>query len=414
MARIGCLGLSHHRAPVAVREALCLSPVAKRRLYASAVDLEGFALLSTCNRLEFYVERSRDDSRSLQTVVNALLPPNHGEYLTVAQPYVYEYTGTEAARHLARVAAGLDSMVLGESQIQGQVQACLHQSAASKCASPLLTAVFQAALKAGGRVRQETALARNPVSVVSVAVDLARKLQGTLEHQRIGIIGAGEMGRLAAKILCSARTARLVIVNRTLERAAELAGTMGAQAYPLSALKQVLRELDVVFCTASSQGVLLDEHHLQEREVPLLIIDLAVPRNVATGVQRMAPVRLYDIDSLRQGADASLALRRAEVPKAAAIVEEEVEMLRERMEVLTIEPVIRSLRHKAEAIRQQELATALKGMNGLDEEDIARLRRFSHTLVNKLLHEPTTQLRKRARARDAAEETELIRALFAL
>ena len=414
LARIGCLGLSHHDAPVAVREALCLSPAAQDSLYERAADLRGFALLSTCNRLEFYIEREVGDSRSLQTAINGLLPPNHGSYLAAARSYVYEYTGLDAARHLACVAAGLDSMVLGEPQIQGQVQECFRQSTSRGHASPLLSALFQTALKAGGRVRQESALARNPVSVASVAVELVRRLIGPLVVPRIAIIGAGMMGRLVAKILCSAGVTRLLVVNRTEASAAKLAESMGAQARPMAELDEVLCEVDVVFCTARGQGVLLGHRHLQGRQIPLLIVDLAVPRNVDTSVQRIAGVRLFDIDSLREEADTSLALRRAEVPQAEAIVDEEVEALEGRVRALAVEPVIRNLRLKADTIRQEELARALKGMNGLGADDVARLRHFSQALVNKLLHEPTTRLRELASTSDAGPETDLIRALFAL
>ena len=414
IARFGCLGLSHHDAPVAVREALCLSPAAQERMHARTGALEGFALLSTCNRLEFYVEQGAGDDRSLRTVVEGLLPPNHGQYLAGAALYVYRHAGMDAADHLARVASGLDSMVLGEPQIQGQVQECLRQSESLGCASPLLSSVFHAALRTGARVRQETALARSPASVASVAVDLAAQRLGPLSERRIAIIGTGVMGRLVAKILCGAGATQLSLVNRTQSHAAALAESIGAQAHALDAMEAALKQVEVVFSTARGHGVLLDESHINGRQDPLLILDLAVPRNVDASVQRLPGVQLYDIDSLRDGVDASLGLRRAEVPKAEVIVESEMATLQGRLRVQTVEPVIRRLRRKAEAIRQEELSRTMGYMNGLSADDAAQLRYFSQALVNKILHEPTTRLRERAAAKDAGDEAALIEALFAL
>ncbi len=416
--RIGCLGLSHHHAPVVVRESLCLTPEAKGRLYVRAATLPGFALLSTCNRLEFYVERAQDDERTLIAAVRDLLPPSHGQHLPKVQSYMYEYLGSQAVQHLASVAAGLDSMVVGEPQIQGQVQECLRDSESYACASPLLADVFYAALKAGGRVRQETALSRHPVSVISAGINMAQELLGTLEGRRITVIGAGDMGSKAAKILSKVGAERLAIVNRTEEYAFELAARVGAEAYPLDALSDVLYATDVVFCVARPQDLIVTLHHLQGRPGPLLVMDLAVPRSVDPAVERLPGIRLRDIDSLKSIMKASMALRRAEVPKAEAIVDEEVSALEDRLRVQSVEPVIRHLRLKAESIRKQELARALKGIKGIKgkaQEDVEHLlRTFSRTLVNKILHEPTKQLRVHASHDDAKAATELIEALFAL
>ncbi len=414
IARLGCLSLSHHHAPVVVREALCLAPEARDGLHRRAAGLKGFALLSTCNRLEFYIERESGDARSLQDVVAKLLPKGHIKYLAAAEPYVHEFAGLEAARHLARVASGLDSMVLGEAQIQGQVQECFRRSEAYKLASPLLSAVFQAALRAGGRVRQETALGRSPVSVASVAVGLAGRLAAPLADQRIAIIGAGAMGRLVAKILRGAGVTRLILVNRTEAHAEEVAEAVGAQVRPLHALESVLHESDVVFSTARGQGIFLGARHIGDREACLTIIDLAVPRNVDTSVRCVPHVRLFDIDSLRDCVDASLDLRRAEVPKATAIIDAVVGALARRAETLAVEPVIRELRRKAEEIRQTELKRALDNMSALDAESKDQLRYFSQTLVNKLLHEPTRRLRERAATSGVKADADLIRMLFAL
>ena len=414
LGHFACLGISHRHAPVAVREALCLSSAAKSKLHERASRFRGFALLSTCNRIEFYLDRDREDTRPVREAVTDVLPPDHAGVLSAVSAGVYELTGLDAARHVARVAAGLDSQVLGESQIQGQVQDCLRTSEAHDRDSALLSLVFQAGLKAGVRVRQETGLARNPASIASVAVDLAQNRAGDLGSQRVAVLGAGEMGRLTAKILRKTGTKRLIIVNRTRSRAEEVAKTSGAEAYPLSALTEVLPTVDVVFCTMRGEGILLDEGHLEKRDGPLLIMDLAVPRNVAPSVQQISGVQLFDIDGLRSGIDESLTLRRAEVPKAEAIVKEEMDVLEGQVRALTVEPLIRTLRRRAEAIRQQELKRALSNLNGLGAEEKACLQKFSLTLVNRILHEPTTRLRERATTDGAGQETELIRALFSL
>ena len=412
--RVACLGLSHHRAPVAVREALCLSPAAQSKLHAGATGLRGFALLSTCNRLEFYVERDPHDERSLRSAIIDLMPPNHGSYLEDAHSYIYEHSGPEAARHLARVAAGLDSMVLGETQIQGQVQESFRQSVDHGKASTALSATFQAALKAGGRVRQETALSRNPVSVASVAVDLVRKTRGSINGLRVAIVGAGEMGRLTAKILRNDDVKQLIILNRTESRALDLAETMGGEVRPLAALEHVLHEVDAAFFTTRGDGSLLEVSFGTNREAPLMLMDLGVPRNVGPSQPENPSVRVFDMDHLRSVVDDSLALRRAEVPRAAAIVEEEVEALEHRLRALAVEPLIKGLRLKAETLRQEELSRTIGKINGLGPGEEERLRHFSQTLVNKLLHEPTTRLRERAATGDTSTEADVLRELFAL
>jgi len=294
------------------------------------------------------------------------------------------------------------------------VQDCLRESERYELASPTITALFQTALKTGGRVRRETALGRSLVSVASVAVDLAQRILSPLAQQSIAILGAGATGRLLAKILCGVGVERLTLLNRTEAHAAEVAEAVGAEARPLADLPVVLQEANLVFGAISGEETLVDADSLAGRDTPLVIIDLGVPRCVDESVQQVSGVRLFDIDTLQAEVDASLTLRRAEVPQAESIVEEEVDAFWSRMQKLTVEPLIRDLRIRAETIRQEELERVLDSMNGLSAEDVVQLRYFSRALVNKLLHEPTTRVRGRAGHSGTGQEADLVKDLFAL
>ena len=414
MTRIGCIGLSHRNAPLAVREALCLEPPVLERLYAKATGLRGLAILTTCNRLEFYIDRAADDVRPVRKIAEQMLPQDHGEYLAAAQRYTYEYEGVETVRHLARVAAGLESMVLGEAQILGQVQDSLRFSDKFGLASHGIKELFSTAVKVGRRVRNESQMGKNPMSVASVAVDLSQRLLRSLEDQAVTIIGAGATGRLVAKILHGTKVEKLTVLNRTEAHAHALAEITGADARPLSELKEVLRDSDIVFGAAGGEDILVNKEVLQGRKKPLLVLDLAIPRSVDPAVEGIPGVRLFDMDSLKAELDVSLMLRRAAVPQAEAIVEEELDAFEVRVHTLKVEPLIRDLRIKAESIRREELERAFANMNGLSENDRRQLRHFSHSLVNKLLHHPTIRLRERATHNGASQETDLIKDLFSL
>lgn len=409
----GLVGLSYKRAPVAVRERLSLqAPAATHLMQRARSILCSFTTLATCNRVEFYGQalNEADVCQALKQLLAETVDMDR------IGPYMYEMNGKNAARHLARVASGLDSMVLGEPQILGQVADSLQAAEAEAFASPLLISTFQAATKAGKRARQETALGRKPVSVASVAVDCMRQLVGPLSERTVVVLGLGEMGGLVAKLLSRDQPGRLVFVNRNPEKAEALATQACASAVPLAELREAIAQADIVVSTTDAPHLVIEPAHVLPRdEHPLLLIDLAVPRDVDPEVAEVPGVRLMDVDDLQSGVRDSISKRRAEVPKVEAIIEEELLQLESRMRTLAVEPVIADLRRKAESIRKEELARALSEMAPLTPEAEERLEYFSQQLVNKLLHDPTRQLRNKAMQNgSAANASSMIQELFAL
>lgn len=420
--RVICLGLSHRTAPVAIREQLSFAPEVIEQTLRHVREgsyFEEFAILSTCNRIEFYGCPAVPHQTDFFSAILALIAKTPGVDLSVLMPYFYRHETVEAAHHLCRVAAGLDSMVLGEPQILGQVGTALRLSEAHGLAGPVLTALFQTALKAGKRARAETALNRNPVSVGSMAVDLARRVLGSLADVRATVVGAGEMGQLVVKILKSRKVGHLTVVNRSAARAVSLAQRMRCAAAPLHQLPAQLAASDVVISTTQADHVLIEAAQVAaalrgRADRPLALIDLAVPRDVDPAVADLENVLLFDIDQLRVEVAASLEERRKEIPQVEALIAEELDRLVTRLCETAMEPVIAGLRRKAEAIRRQELERALRTMEALDDETVEQLHFFSRALVNKLLHDPTVRLRRGAVNGEAEQYAALVRSLFSL
>lgn len=420
--RMFCLGLSHHTAPVDIRGQLIFTPKsvdeALQRVKHSARFSE-FAILSTCNRVEFYACTPEQDDADVFSLLLDFIVEMRNCDTDALEGYLYRHEGVAAAKHLCRVASGLDSMVLGESQILGQVGTALNTSAAHTLAGPVLTALFQTAIKAGKRARVETAVNRNSASVSSVAVQLAKRVVGDLSGMRAAVIGTGEMGRLAVKALKSHGLKTLTIVNRNYATALHLAEQVGCEAAPLEQITEVLAASDVVISATGAEDIVIDaqtvEDAMRERQGrPLAIIDVALPRNVDPSVAALSKVHLFDIDQLQTQIEASLHERKKEIPRVEAIIAEELERFSVWLCEATVEPVISDLRRKAEAIRRQELERALHTMQPLDEKSIEQLQFFSRALVNKLLHDPTIRLREEAVNGEAARYADLVRFLFAL
>lgn len=410
---LGLIGISHKAAPLAVREHLALPPHARSQFFAKArASLNGLAVLSTCNRVEFYGHA--DGRGSADEALQFLL--NTSFDLSSAHPYLYRKRAGEVPRHLMRVACGLDSMVLGEPQILGQVSACLRSAETASLASPKLNAIFQAAVKAGKRARKETALGRFPVSVASVAIDRIRVEAGPLNHLHVAVLGTGEMGSLAGKILRKEVTARLTFVNRSLERAEALAADACAQAMPLEELRAAIAQADVLISATDAPHLVVETEHISPRtDRPLLLVDLAVPRDIDPAVNQLPNVKLLDVDHLRTDIAQSKAARQAEIPQVEEIIERELDLLDRRLRTLEVEPIITGLRQKAESIRQAELARTLAALGPLDPQVVQQLEHFSTALVNKLLHEPTLRLRKDAEDDGNPElDSHIIRRLFDL
>jgi glutamyl-tRNA reductase len=398
------VGISHHRAPVELRERAALDPRRAGEL-ASQLAGEGEAVcLSTCNRTELYLA---DDSveRAEAKAEAALL-----ELEEKLGPALYRLHDEAAALHLFRVAAGLDSMVPGEGEILGQVRRA-HEVGA---AGPILDRLFRHAVQAGKKARSETAIAENPASVSSAAAALAEQVFGDLRGRSILVIGAGKVGELAVRNLVTRGATIAFVANRTIDRAAELAQRFGGKAIPLDQVDGELAQADVVLSSTSSSRWMLTREQVeralpQRRGRPLFLIDLAVPRDLDPTIHELDGCYLYNIDDLEAVVAETLAGRRREAERAAAIVGDEVERFREWQASLDVVPAIASLRAHAEEIRAAELERAK-----LNDSERRAAESVTAAVLNKLLHLPTIRMKEAAAAADGVIYAHAVRHLFGL
>jgi glutamyl-tRNA reductase len=412
--RLVCLGLSHRTAPIELRERIgALGPGAER---CPAV-LE-HAALQTCYRVELYALLSAGVDEARDELVDAL-SSFHGVAREQLLDHLYVHSGEDVARHLARVAAGLDSLVLGEAEILGQVRSALESAEAAGTAGAGIELLFRTSVAAGRRARAETALGANPATASSMALALAAGTLGDLRDKRLLVVGAGRIGLQTLKAAEGRGIGNLAVANRTRARADEVAARFGASAHGLDELGELLAEADVVVTATSSETPVLDEALVRRAvagraERPLVLVDLAVPSDVDRRAADASGVRLYDVDDLRAGLDDAMASRLREVPKVEAIVEEEVERFARRYRELEVEPLLSELRQRAEAIRARELEHALADLGDVDPPVAERMERLSRALVTRLLHDPTVRARELAGAGDADEIAGAVRELFGL
>jgi glutamyl-tRNA reductase len=398
------VGISHHRAPVELRERAALDRERAGEL-ASQLAGEGEAVcLSTCNRTELYLA---DDSvdRAEAKAEAALL-----ELEAKLGPALYRLHDEAAALHLFRVAAGLDSMVPGESEILGQVRRA-HEVGA---AGPILDRLFRHAVQAGKKARAETAIAENPASVSSAAAALAEQVFGDLRGRSILVIGAGKVGEIAVRNLVTRGATIAFVANRTVDRAVELAQRFGGEAIPLDRVDAELAQADVVLSSTSSSGWVLTREQVQRalpqrRGRPLFLIDLAVPRDLDPAIHELDACYLYNIDDLEAVVAETLAGRRREAERVGAIVEDEVERFREWQASLEVVPAIASLRAHAEEIRAAELERAK-----LNDSERRAAESVTAAVLNKLLHLPTIRMKEAAAAADGVIYAHAVRHLFGL
>ncbi|HEY7412295.1 MAG TPA: glutamyl-tRNA reductase [Vicinamibacteria bacterium] len=395
-ARLLLLGVSHRTAPLEVREALAFAPAqVKEALDVARRDgvLHESLILSTCNRTEVYA-LSADPERA-EAYVRDLVRRLKGSDFLQPGPHRYRHQDRETVAHLFRVAAGVDSMVLGEPQILGQVKDALDLGTEGRAVGPFIGRLLMEAVRVGKRARAETEIGAGAVSVASAAVALTRKIFSDLAGKRVLVVGAGETGRLAARHFAEQRPAEIVIVNRTLERAESLAAELDGRALPLSALPEALARADVLVTATGSPGPLISAEHLRlamrERgRRPMVVMDIAVPRDVDPAAARLDNVFLHSIDALRALVDQNLTRRRHAVPRVLAIVDEEVARFFDWVRALGVTPVVRALREHFESLREAELERHRKHF---DPALHARLDALTRALVNKLLHQPTTAIK---------------------
>jgi glutamyl-tRNA reductase len=411
-----------------MRERLAYSMVQAERLYLDfatgrfidALPIAEVALLSTCNRVELY--GAVPNERATPATTDAMwrfLWRGRDDAPGAIAPQGYAFTGSHAERHLCRVAAGLESMLLGEAEVVGQIADAFALAQRVRAIGSTLEELFNAALRAGRRARTETSIGRNPASVSSVAVDLAAALAPELRGRKVLIHGAGKMARIAAEQLVARGEWTISIASRTLEHARVLAERVQGYPIALEALPQVLVDIDLVIaCSASPTPILSDElvrAAMRERaDRPLTIIDIAVPRDVDPAVRIIPGVRLYDVDELRPRVEESLARRREEIPGVEAIVEHEVGQLAARRSGAALLSIVDAWRGAAEDTRRREVQRALGAIPDGDAALRESIERFSVVLVKRLLDEPSRRLRVEAANGHAEVYAEFARRLFAI
>jgi glutamyl-tRNA reductase len=409
--------MSHRSAPVEVRERVAFPPCAGRSFLRRLKDegaVSEAVLLSTCNRTEVYAVVEDEGARGL---VLDLLAEDRGVERASLEQDTYWLTDAEAVRHLYRVASSLDSMIVGEGQILGQVREAYRAATEEHCAGQILNRLFHTSLRVGKKVRSETGIGNSSLSVPRVAVKLAEEVFGDLTGRRALVLGAGDMSELVVKHLKDRGVADLLIANRTPQRASLLAERVGGRAVAFDALAAELPEVDVVVSsTGSGEWVVQSETvagALALRSEPLFFIDIAVPRDIDPVVQTLERVYLYDIDDLQAVVERNAEGRQDAAEEGEAMISPAVLEFTGWLSTLHVVPLIQELRDGAEQIRRHELARALSRME-LSSEEAASVERMSYSLVNKLLHGPIQEIKARAEAGSPLESSEVRRRLMAL
>ncbi len=411
------VGLSHRTAPVEVRERLAVAPEQLEEELREIIARGHFdeaLLISTCNRVELYGV-SMNPTAAAQSARNTLASrlPN-----STSEDVFYSERGVAVVRHAFRVASSLDSLVVGEPQILGQVKEAFDAATNAGTAGTLIGRCFSHAFSTAKRVRNETGIAEGTVSVSSIACELARKIFGNLDGRRTLLLGAGEMGEGAARNLRQTGT-QLHVINRSEARAEALAKSCGGRAIPYERLTTELAEADVVIASTASTKFILTPELMKgvvrsRRHRPLFIIDIAVPRDVDPRIGTMDNVFVYDVDDLQQVAEQNLAVRAREAAQAERIIEEEVESFLKWRRSLELAPTIVALRKQFGDVADEELRRALGRLQGLSQSDRAAFEAMARSLVNKLLHRPMMHLKAGAEEPDGAQLIDAVRRVFAL
>jgi glutamyl-tRNA reductase len=413
-----CVGVSYRTAAVDFRERLsALEFHGLEHLRAACPSIQEWALVTTCNRWELYAATTESAETALAEIraaLQAAVNLSAGEFA----PLLFCYGGREAARHLCHVASGLDSIILGESQVQGQVSGAFAAGLEQGSVGPVLSALMRTAIRTGRRARQETPISARAVTMSSVALAAAEARAGDLADRRIVVVGAGEMVRLALHALRSRRVRQVIIANRTLAHAQALLLDASWQAVTLNDLPVAVAQADIVFCATRAPGfVLSPEILVQPPNAPMqgkVLIDLALPRDVDPSFRRVPGMTLIDLDDLQGQLDQGLATRRQAIPAVEALIEAALDEWEQAMRDLSVRPLLVELRLKAEQIRRQEMARTLRFLGDVDDSTRAHLDYLTRALVNKLLHEPTMHIKSLAHDDQVDAHAAAVRAMFGL
>jgi glutamyl-tRNA reductase len=420
MVELIVLGLNHKTAPIEIRERLAFpEEVIEKALcqIKSLPSLKENMILSTCNRVEIYGVVRETEKAILD--LKDFLSRYHDLSLNAFEKSLYLFIGEEAVRHIFRVASSLDSMVVGEPQILGQIKSAYNMAAQSKTSGLILHRLLHRSFHVAKRVRAETKIGDRAVSVSFVAVELAKKIFGTLEKKIVLLIGAGEMCELAARYLVSGGVEKVLVTNRTYERAVSLAQEFGGDAIPFEEINQGLRRADIVISATDSPQFLIFHDQVAKvikdrKQKPIFFIDIADPRDIEPKVGDIENVYLYNIDDLQKVADENIKDREKEAQKAEAIIQDEVIKFVRWYQSLEITPTIVSLRKKFEEIRKKELEKTLSLHPNLSDKEKQSLEALTSAIINKILHDPLTLLKQKDEEAMADLYLDALRTLFQL
>jgi glutamyl-tRNA reductase len=420
MSELLALGISHKTAPLDLRERLSMTEgraVGVLRELTAASGIHEAAAISTCNRTELYLIVS--DPVDAESTALGVLTRQAEMRPTELLGHLYSLRAEEAARHLLRVTAGLDSMIVGEAEIQGQVKRAYELALVEGGTGPILNRLFRGALAAGGRAREETGISEKGVSIPSVAVELARRALGDLAERRVLVVGAGETAELVARALVARGVSTVFVANRHYDRAIGLAQRFEGNAVRFDEMPEQLREADIVVTATNSP------HHIVERDDvtavmkerggrPLMLIDIAVPRDIEPACREIAGVSLHDIDDVQKIAELNASGREAEAKRAERIIEVELERFERWLASLEVVPTIAAMRERSDEIVRRVLAENETRWESLGEADRERLETMAKAIASRLLHEPTLRMRRAAGSDDAYLYVSALRELFGL
>ncbi len=414
------VGLSHKTAPVEIREKLAFAPTAMERPLRKLLELQPIAeglIVSTCNRVELCA--ASKEPEAAMAAMRRFLADYHEISLDEISDHLYDYQGEDAIRHLFRVASSLDSMVLGEPQILGQIKTAYGYASEYKTAGLILNRFLHKAFSVAKRVRTETAIASNAVSVSFAAVELARKIFDQLDNKAVMIIGAGEMCELAARHFVTNGVSKVLVTNRTFERAEKLAAEFQGKAVPFEYFVEHLAETDIVLTSTGAPNFILGQRHMEEvlkrrKNRPMFLIDIAVPRDIDPKVNDLDNAYLYDVDDLQGVVQANLKERKKEASKAEAIVEQEIGQFHQWLANLEVKPTIIALRRKLEEIRQQEVEKTFGNLKDLSDKERKSIEAMANAIINKILHQPTAILKQSQNDTSGEDYVDAIRTLFDL
>lgn len=410
-------GVNHKTAPVDVRERFAIPeknlPEALQR-FAQYPGIDECLIISTCNRVEF-AARTVNGSADLHGFLSEYFGVPRNEF----EQYLYDHSDQDCVRHIFRVASSLDSMVVGEPQILGQVKEAYATARAVGAVTSQLDALFTRSFAVAKKVRNETAVGTSAVSVASVAVDLAKKIFGSLAGKHVCLVGAGKMSELAARHLLAHGAGSIFVANRTYDRAVTLAAKFNGQAMRFEDIYDNIDKADIIITSTGAPHAIFRREHGEKflhkrRNRPMFFIDIAVPRDIDPGMNELDGIFVYDIDDLQQVVTANLSDRGQEAARAEAMIQEEVARFMARLQTLDVVPTIVSLQDHLETIRQAEIDRVRGRLGKLTPEQEMAIETMSRGIINKIMHTPITTLKTAARNKEATTVVDVVRRIFNL